>query len=72
MVSLLELAYDVTHYETAGPNTGRVVVLAAGFSVPAYIWDSLYQRLADSGDGGGGGGAVSEAAAAGSSQVSPG
>ena len=38
-----------THYEAAGPDTGRVVVLAAGFSVPAYIWDSLYQGLADSG-----------------------
>jgi pimeloyl-ACP methyl ester carboxylesterase len=25
------------------------VVLAAGFSVPGYIWDSLYQGLADSG-----------------------
>jgi pimeloyl-ACP methyl ester carboxylesterase len=45
----LRLAEGITHYETAGPDTGRVVVLAAGFSVPAYIWDSLYQRLADSG-----------------------
>jgi pimeloyl-ACP methyl ester carboxylesterase len=45
----VRLADGVTHYETAGPDTGRVVVLAAGFSVPAYIWDSLYQRLADSG-----------------------
>jgi pimeloyl-ACP methyl ester carboxylesterase len=39
----------VTHYETAGPDTGRVVVLAAGFSVPAYIWDPLFRQLADSG-----------------------
>lgn len=38
-----------TYYQAAGPDTGRVVVLAAGFSVPSYIWDSLYQRLADSG-----------------------
>jgi pimeloyl-ACP methyl ester carboxylesterase len=45
----VRLADGVTHYETAGPDTGRVVVLAAGFSVPAYIWDSLYQRLAASG-----------------------
>ena len=43
------LADGVTHYETAGPDTGRVVVLAAGFSVPGYIWDSLHQGLADSG-----------------------
>lgn len=45
----VRLVDGVTHYETAGPDTGRVVVLAAGFSVPAYIWDSLYQGLADSG-----------------------
>jgi len=46
---LVRLADGVTHYETAGPDTGRVVALAAGFSVPGYIWDSLYQGLADSG-----------------------
>ena len=45
----VRLEDGMTHYETAGPATGRVVVLAAGFSVPAYIWDSLYQGLADSG-----------------------
>jgi pimeloyl-ACP methyl ester carboxylesterase len=45
----VHLADGATHYETAGPDSGRVVVLAAGFSVPGYIWDSLYQRLADSG-----------------------
>jgi pimeloyl-ACP methyl ester carboxylesterase len=45
----VRLADGVTHYETAGPVGGRVVVLAAGFSVPAYIWDSLYRGLADSG-----------------------
>lgn len=45
----VRLADGVTHYETAGPEMGPVVVLAAGFSVPAYIWDSLYQRLAGAG-----------------------
>ncbi|HET7426261.1 MAG TPA: alpha/beta fold hydrolase [Gemmatimonadales bacterium] len=45
----VRLTDGVTHYETAGPDTGRAVVLAAGFSVPAYIWDSLFFRLADSG-----------------------
>jgi pimeloyl-ACP methyl ester carboxylesterase len=45
----VRLADGMTHYEIAGPDTGRVVVLAAGFSVPAYIWDSLYQGLGDSG-----------------------
>ncbi|HUR94118.1 MAG TPA: alpha/beta fold hydrolase [Gemmatimonadales bacterium] len=45
----VRLTDGVTHYEMAGPDTGRALVLAAGFSVPAYIWDSLYQRLADAG-----------------------
>ena len=45
----VRLTDGVTHYETAGSDTGRAVVLAAGFSVPAYIWDSLFFRLADSG-----------------------
>jgi pimeloyl-ACP methyl ester carboxylesterase len=45
----VRLADGITHFETAGPDTSRVVVLAAGFSVPEYIWDSLYQGLADSG-----------------------
>jgi len=45
----VRLSDGVTRYEVAGPPDGRAVVLAAGFSVPAYIWDSLYQRLADSG-----------------------
>jgi pimeloyl-ACP methyl ester carboxylesterase len=45
----VRLTDGVTHYELAGPDTGRVVVFTAAFSVPAYISDSLYQRLADSG-----------------------
>src|SRR5688572_30380461 len=45
----VRLADGVIHFEVAGPDTGRVVVLAAGFSVPGYVWDSLYQGLADSG-----------------------
>jgi pimeloyl-ACP methyl ester carboxylesterase len=45
----VRLKDGVTHYEIAGPDTGRLVVLAAGFSVPGYIWDSLHQGLADSG-----------------------
>jgi pimeloyl-ACP methyl ester carboxylesterase len=47
--SFVQLADGRTHYEDAGPDSGRPVVLAAGFSVPGYIWDSLYQGLADSG-----------------------
>lgn len=45
----VRLADGVTHYEVAGPDSGRVIVLAAGFSVPAYIWDPLFRQLADSG-----------------------
>lgn len=45
----LRLDDGVTHYEVAGPDTGRVVLLAAAFSVPAYIWDPLYKQLADAG-----------------------
>lgn len=45
----IRLADGLTHYEASGPDTGRVVVLAAAFSVPAFIWDSAYQSLADSG-----------------------
>ena len=45
----VRLVDGVTHYETAGPDTGRVVVLAAAFSVPAYLSDSLFQRLGRAG-----------------------
>jgi pimeloyl-ACP methyl ester carboxylesterase len=45
----IRLADGITHYETAGPDTGRVVVLAAAFSVPAYLSDSLFQRLGRAG-----------------------
>lgn len=38
-----------THYETTGPDTGRVVVLVHGFSVPAYIWDSTFTALGAAG-----------------------
>jgi pimeloyl-ACP methyl ester carboxylesterase len=41
----VRLADGLTHYETAGPGSGPIVVLAAAFSVPAYISDSLYQGL---------------------------
>jgi pimeloyl-ACP methyl ester carboxylesterase len=43
------LEEGLTHFETAGADSGRPVVFAAGFSVPAYIWDPLFSTLADSG-----------------------
>ena len=45
----VRLADGLTHYEMAGPDTGRTVVLAAAFSVPAYLSDSLFQRLGRAG-----------------------
>ncbi len=45
----IRLDDGVTHYELAGPDTGQVVVLAAAFSVPAYLSDSLFQRLGRAG-----------------------
>jgi pimeloyl-ACP methyl ester carboxylesterase len=45
----IRLDDGMTHYEVAGPDTGRVVLLAAAFSVPAYIWDPLFTQLAEAG-----------------------
>src|SRR5215216_626568 len=47
--AFIRLRNGTTHYEIAGPDTGTLVVLAAAFSVPAWLSDSLYQGLADSG-----------------------
>ncbi|MBI2149425.1 MAG: alpha/beta hydrolase, partial [Acidobacteria bacterium] len=38
-----------THYELGGPADGRPVVLAAGFSVPYYIWDPTFKSLTAAG-----------------------
>src|SRR5262245_46935188 len=43
------LSDGYTHYELGGPPDGRVVVLAAGFSVPYYIWDPTFKALTDAG-----------------------
>ena len=47
--SFAALAHGVTHYEVAGPDTGRVVLLVHGFSVPYYIWDSTFASLSSEG-----------------------
>lgn len=44
-----QLADGVTHYELAGPADAPVVVLAAGFSVPYYIWDPTFAALTAAG-----------------------
>src|SRR5947207_12736182 len=45
----VRLSDGYTHYEFAGPADGRVVVLAAGFSVPYYIWDPTFNALTAAG-----------------------
>ena len=45
----ITLGDGVTHYDVAGPDTGRTVVLVHGFSVPYYIWDSTSAHLASAG-----------------------
>ena len=43
------LSSGVTHYEVAGADTARTVVLVHGFSVPYYIWDSTFAVLKGAG-----------------------
>lgn len=45
----VELPLGTTHYEIDGPESGRVVVLVHGFSVPYYIWDSTAVALTAAG-----------------------
>lgn len=44
--SYVELSNGVTHYELDGPDSGKVVVLLHGYSVPYYIWNGTYEYLA--------------------------
>lgn len=43
--SFVQLRDGFTHYEIAGPDTAPVVVLAAGASVPGYIWQPTFDSL---------------------------
>ncbi len=45
----VRLTDGTTHYQIDGPDSGRTVVLAHGFSVPSYIWDSTAHALAAAG-----------------------
>lgn len=45
----VRLSDGVTHYELRGTDTGRVIVLIHGFSVPYYIWDSTTAALSVAG-----------------------
>ena len=45
----IKLTNGITHYQTGGADTGKVVVLVHGFSVPYYIWDATYDSLIQNG-----------------------
>lgn len=47
--SYIRLSDGVTHYELAGPEKGRTVVLICGYSVPYYIWDPTFDALVKAG-----------------------
>src|SRR5262249_59523851 len=37
------------HYQFAGPEDGRVIVLVHGFSVPYYLWAGTFEMLGNAG-----------------------
>ena len=45
----VELANGQVHYELAGPEVGRLVVLVHGFSVPSFVWDPTFEELLSEG-----------------------
>ena len=47
--SFVRLPHGTVHYQLAGPESGRTVVLVHGFSVPYYIWDPTYDELVKKG-----------------------
>lgn len=49
MSKFVELSDGVTHYQIAGPITGRTVVLIHGIAVPCGIWDTTTNDLVKSG-----------------------
>ncbi len=47
--SYVKLPDGVTHYELSGPETGQVVVLVHGATIPMYVWDAQAQALSQAG-----------------------
>jgi len=45
----IKLSAGYTHYQLGGPDTGKVVILIHGFSVPYFIWDGNYEYLTSHG-----------------------
>src|SRR5918999_1048754 len=44
-----QLSDGITHYDLAGPDTGRTIVLLSGATVPFYMWDPTRDALAANG-----------------------
>jgi pimeloyl-ACP methyl ester carboxylesterase len=47
--SFIQLSKGVTHYETVNTDEQETIVLVHGFSVPYFIFDTLFKFLSDSG-----------------------
>lgn len=47
--SFVALSDGITHYEIGGPKGGKPVVLVHGFSVPFFIFDTLFDFLTSAG-----------------------
>ncbi len=47
--SFVQLPDGITHYELSGNESGEVVVLVHGFSVPYFIYDPTFEFLSQSG-----------------------
>ncbi|WCT10765.1 alpha/beta fold hydrolase [Mucilaginibacter jinjuensis] len=45
----IKLSKGITHYQIAGPDTGKTIILIHGFSVPYYIWDGTFEYLVSQG-----------------------
>lgn len=47
--SFISLPGGITHYQLAGNQNGRLVVLVHGFSVPYFLWDHTFEPLVAAG-----------------------
>lgn len=47
--SLIRLRHGVTHYELAGPAEGEPVLFLSGATLPLWIWDGLFEKVASAG-----------------------
>ena len=45
----ISLTGGITHYDAAGADTAKTIILIHGYSVPYYIWDNIYDSLMQQG-----------------------